>query len=102
VFRRLLFVAYFLEVGLLLLLVPWSEFWNHNYFVRTLPIVQAAIDNNYVRGAVSGLGFVNVVIGLSELLVLLSARRPYDPLPPSAIGAHHAPDAADLRPTDRR
>jgi hypothetical protein len=82
--------------------VPWSEFWNHNYFVQTLPLVHAAIDNNYVRGAVSGLGFVNVVIGLSELLVLLSARGPYAPVASAPLGARQAPDGPDLGPTDRR
>jgi hypothetical protein len=69
-------------VGLLLILVPWSDFWERNYFVQALPALQAFVGNNYVRGAVSGLGVVNLVLGLAELLGLLSARRPFDePLP---------------------
>lgn len=64
------------------MLVPWSDFWERNYFVQAWSMLEAVVTNNYVRGAVSGLGFVNVVFGLSELLALLSARRPYDaPLP---------------------
>ena len=31
--KRLLLVAYFIEVGLLLVLVPWSPFWERNYFL---------------------------------------------------------------------
>ena len=33
-FRRLLFVALLLETGLLLVLIPWSAFWERNYFVE--------------------------------------------------------------------
>lgn len=73
--RRLLLVAYFIEVGLLLVLVPWSPFWERNYFVHTLPFLDEIIRNNYVRGAVSGLGVVNLLMGFSELGSLLTARR---------------------------
>ena len=73
--KRLLFVAYFLEVGLLLVLVPWSSFWDRNYFADSLPILQNLVDNNYVRGAVSGLGIVNLLMGFDELASVLWTRR---------------------------
>jgi hypothetical protein len=73
--KRLLFVAYFLEVGLLLLLVPWSAFWDRNYFAVTFPPLQDILRNNYIRGAVSGLGIVNLLMGFEELASLLWARR---------------------------
>jgi hypothetical protein len=75
VLKRLLFVAYFLEVGLLLVLAPWSGFWDTNYFVATLPDVRAVLSNNYVRGAVSGLGIVNLLLGFDELSSVLWERR---------------------------
>jgi len=74
-FRRLLFVAYFLEVGLLLVLVPWSGFWERNYFLGMFPPLVYAIRNNYIRGAVSGLGIVNLLVGFYDLSDLLMARR---------------------------
>ena len=74
-FRRLLFVAYFLEVGLLLVLVPWSAFWERNYFVGVFPRLLTLLRNNYVRGAVSGLGVVNLLVGFYDLADLLMARR---------------------------
>ena len=49
--KRLLLVAYFIEVGLLLVLVPWSPFWERNYFVTAYPAIHEIIRNNYVRGA---------------------------------------------------
>jgi hypothetical protein len=35
--RRLAYVALFLEVGLLLVVLPWSGFWDRNYFVSAAP-----------------------------------------------------------------
>ena len=73
--KRLLLVAYFIEVGLLLVLVPWSPFWERNYFLMELPALDQIVRNNYVRGAVSGLGVVNLLMGFNELASVLVARR---------------------------
>ena len=73
--KRLLLVAYFIEVGLLLVLVPWSPFWERNYFLMELPVLDQIVRNNYVRGAVSGLGVVNLLMGFNELASVLLARR---------------------------
>ena len=73
--KRLLLVAYFIEVGLLLVLVPWSPFWERNYFLTAFPVLQEFVRNNYVRGAVSGLGVVNLLMGFKELASVLLARR---------------------------
>ncbi|HEY0284985.1 MAG TPA: hypothetical protein VGC23_06315 [Vicinamibacterales bacterium] len=73
--KRLLLVAYFIEVGLLLVLVPWSPFWERNYFLTAIPALQDIIRNNYVRGGVSGLGVVNLLMGFNELASVLLARR---------------------------
>jgi hypothetical protein len=47
--------------------VPWLSFWDRNYFAETLPAVQAVIHNNFVRGAVSGIGVLNLIAGLYDL-----------------------------------
>ncbi len=78
--KRLLFVAYFLEVGLLLVLVPWSGFWDRNYFAVASPALSEVLLNNYVRGGVSGLGIVNLLIGFEELASALWARRGMQPM----------------------
>jgi hypothetical protein len=72
---RILYIAYFLEVGLILLLVPWIGFWDRNYFAEAMPFVHAVIQNNYVRGAVSGVGLLNILAGLIELRDYLRQRR---------------------------
>jgi hypothetical protein len=72
---RLLLVAFFLEVGFALIVVPWSAFWDRNYFAQALPAVQMLMTNNFVRGAVSGVGLVNLITGVHELMSMLLARQ---------------------------
>lgn len=72
--RRLVYVAFFLEVGLLLLVLPWSAFWEHNYFAVTWPGLLPFLTNNFVRGGVTGLGVVNLVAGFAELALVFAAR----------------------------
>jgi hypothetical protein len=82
---RLLLVVFFLEVGLVLILAPWSQYWDRNYFAQALPGVYAVITNNFVRGAVSGLGVVNVAAGISELVALIVSRGAPGPTMPSIV-----------------
>jgi hypothetical protein len=60
-------VAFFLEVGLLLMVLPWSAFWERNYFASVWPTIAPLIQNNFVRGAVTGVGIVNLVAGFADL-----------------------------------
>lgn len=73
--KRLLIVAFFFEFGFALLVVPWSAFWDRNYFAETVPVIHTIITNNFVRGAVSGLGVINLMSGLGELISILLARN---------------------------
>jgi hypothetical protein len=61
-------------VGLLLLVWPWSDLWEQNYFPYLWPLLQPFMANDYVRGAVSGLGLLNVVAGFTELAAIFAAR----------------------------
>ena len=72
--KRLLLVAFFLEIGFVLIVIPWSAFWDRNYFAELMPSLQGLITNNFVRGAVSGLGLINVSVGLTELVAVVMAR----------------------------
>lgn len=74
--RRLVYVAFFLEVGLLLIVLPWSAFWERNYFVELFPPLHAVITNNFMRGAVTGLGLVNLFAGFADLALVFLARDP--------------------------
>jgi len=74
VLSRLLFLAYFVEVGLVLLVVPWSPFWDRNYFLELWPALEQVTRSNLVRGAVSGLGVVNLWAAMAELATLFGLR----------------------------
>jgi hypothetical protein len=74
VLRRLILLAYFVEVGLVLLVVPWSPFWDRNYFMQMWPALETLTRSNLIRGAVSGLGVVNLWAAMSELGVLFGMR----------------------------
>ena len=68
-------VAFFVEAGLLLIVLPWSAFWERNYFAYLMPMLQPLIANNFVRGAVSGLGVLNLLAGFSELVPVFAPRE---------------------------
>ena len=76
--RRLVYVALFLEVGLLLIVLPWSTFWERNYFVYAWPALRPVLTNDFLRGGLSGLGLVNVFAGFAELVPVFAAREPHD------------------------
>ena len=80
-----------LEAGLLLVLIPWSAFWDRNYFVESLPVIGELLTNNFVRGAVSGLGVVNLLAALAELAEMFSGGRSRSDLPEESADSlsHH-------------
>jgi hypothetical protein len=79
--KRLTLVAAFLEIGLILIIIPWSMYWDRNYFAEAVPGVRELITNNFVRGAVSGLGVINIAVGIRELVSMIAARSQ----PPASI-----------------
>ena len=73
--KRLVIIAFFFEFGFALLIVPWSAFWDRNYFGEMVPAIHAMMTNNFIRGAVSGLGLINLLAGIAELVSMLLARK---------------------------
>jgi hypothetical protein len=73
---RLVYTVFFLEAGFVLIVIPWLGFWDRNYFAELVPAVQAIVTNNFFRGAVSGLGIINLAVGVGELVSLLGRRAP--------------------------
>ncbi|HTS13864.1 MAG TPA: hypothetical protein VMH00_17215 [Candidatus Limnocylindrales bacterium] len=66
---RVILLLVWLEIGLVLILLPWSDFWELNYFLFQYPALGFLLKNPFFRGAVSGLGVMNV------LMVLEAFRR---------------------------
>jgi hypothetical protein len=59
---------------LVLLVIPWSELWERNYFAASLPFIGTFVRNNFVRGGVTGVGLLTVLAGLAELGGVLAGR----------------------------
>jgi hypothetical protein len=57
------------------LIFPWTEYWDGNYFSALMPRMRDFWDNLYVRGAVSGLGMVNLYISFVEIFRLRRFAR---------------------------
>jgi hypothetical protein len=48
--------------------------WDRNYFIDVVPQLQELLTSNYLRGAVSGLGVLNIGAGIAEVVALFAAR----------------------------
>jgi len=61
---RVPLLLFWLVFGLGLILIPWTNIWETNYFLYQYPALGLFLKNAYLRGAVSGLGFMNVLLSL--------------------------------------
>lgn len=62
-----------------MVLIPWSTFWERNYFVEWSPVIESVLTSSYLRGAISGLGLVNIAAALVELSDFFTTRAPTPP-----------------------
>jgi hypothetical protein len=65
---RILWTLICFELGILLILVPWSGFWERNFFLQRFPDLVPLLMNPFSRGAVSGLGLLDVFLAISFLV----------------------------------
>ncbi len=74
----ILFIALFLMAGVLLTLLPWINIgavgdWGDNYLLvfvsekAGLPVLQKAVSSGWVRGAITGLGILNLSLAFWEM-----------------------------------
>ena len=63
---RVLVFLLWLQVGLALILLPWSDYWDMNYFLFQHPALGIFVKNAFLRGAVSGLGIMDVLLAVAS------------------------------------
>lgn len=72
------FIVICLQAGILLMILPWINFgllgdWGNNFLLAFvtektgLPILRQAVASNWFRGAVTGLGILNLFIAFWEI-----------------------------------
>jgi hypothetical protein len=54
-------------LGVLLILLPWMGYWEHNYFLDKYPEIIPFLLHPSVRGAITGLGVLDVMLAASML-----------------------------------
>jgi hypothetical protein len=59
-------VAFFVELGMVLVVLPWTRGWTENSLLLAYPEVRLFVQNNFVRGLISGLGFLDIGFGVWE------------------------------------
>ncbi len=65
---RILLILLCYALGVVLVFVPWSgRFWERNPLLERYPALRPYVLNPYFRGAVSGLGVLDVLIAISAL-----------------------------------
>ena len=63
IYRALLVVLAF-EMGALLLYLPWSIYWEQNYFLSHFPSLMHVVLHPSFRGAVSGVGLLDIFLAV--------------------------------------
>jgi len=62
------FAIFAFEIGLFLVIFPWmGDAWDLNYIQSMGPVLQNIWDEPYFRGAISGLGFLNIYIAMLQI-----------------------------------
>lgn len=77
IFRALLVVLCF-EMGALLLYLPWTTFWEQNYFLAHFPSLMGIVLHPFFRGIVSGIGVLDIFLAFG----LIGSRPGPNRVPP--------------------
>lgn len=64
---RILFTLLLFEIGVVLLFLPWLSLWERNYFLSLYPSLRPFLLNPSVRGVVTGLGALDIVVAAGML-----------------------------------
>ena len=64
---QLLSILSSLLVGLVLVAAPWTTLWDSNWLLQPQALLRDLLLSPFTRGAVSGLGIVNVLIAVHDL-----------------------------------
>ena len=84
----LFFVMALLILGISLILIPWIDLkvgaWKDNYLltlaveVTGMPILRTIIESAWVRGAITGFGFFNIILAFWEITHLRQNNETLD------------------------
>lgn len=70
----LFFAIYCLEAGLFFVIVPWTVIWTANPLLQSNLTIAMWAGNPFVRGFVSGIGILHLILGVREMVRIARAR----------------------------
>lgn len=59
-------VAIAIWAGILVMVLPWTHLWTENPLLAGWPSIKFVLGQSFVRGMISGIGLVDVWIGISD------------------------------------
>lgn len=110
----ILYVLVYFELGAVLIISPWTPYWNDNLFLAYLvqrtgsPQLLVTMNSVWLRACVSALGVVNIILGLIEAfryrdlvrLIEQGKTTSKSPVPPSASTLPVTDEQATDNPLD--
>jgi hypothetical protein len=63
-------------VGLVLVIAPWTPLWDSNWLLQLWPAARGPLLSAFTRGAVTGLGLVNLVLAARDLHARVATAGP--------------------------
>jgi hypothetical protein len=86
------YVLFCMVLGIWLVALPWSGKWFDQGLAANWPSLQNLLQLGFVKGAVSGLGLIDIWIGVVE------AVKYHDRLPVNAGGSSNSESTHDRHP----
>ena len=65
-------------VGVVLAFAPWTPLWDSNWLLQLWPSARGLLLDPFTRGAVTGIGLVNLVLAARDLHARLFSAGPHD------------------------
>jgi len=59
-------VIFCIELGMLLAILPWTRVWTDNSYLLAYPALKIFLQNNFVRGMITGIGLLDIWLGIAE------------------------------------
>lgn len=70
----LFFALYCVEAGLFFTIAPWTTIWTLNPLLHSSIAVGSVADNPFMRGFVTGIGLLHLIVGIRDLMRILRSR----------------------------
>jgi hypothetical protein len=72
--RKILWLLILFELGAILVFLPWLQVWESNYFVTQFPGFRPYLLHPSLRGAITGLGALDILLAIDLARVLLRIK----------------------------